>query len=67
MRMRCPFAQRAECRLQADSVALCACGQALLLMGVLFCVGKDGNRAAGKMLNRRARSDRPVTENPMWR
>ena len=26
--------------------------QALLLMGMLFCVGKDGNRAAGKMLNR---------------
>ena len=24
-------------------------------MGVLFCVGKDGNRAAGKMLNRCAR------------
>ncbi len=22
-------------------------------MGMLFCVGKDGNRAAGKMLNRR--------------
>jgi hypothetical protein len=56
MHMRCPFAQRTcvEWRLTPRRLrALCACGQALLLMGVLFCVGKDGNRAAGKMLNRR--------------
>jgi hypothetical protein len=29
-------------------------------MGMLFCVGKDGNRAAGKMLNRRAAAWRGV-------
>ena len=34
--------------------------QALLLMGMLFCVGKDGNRAAGKMLNRCASSHASV-------